>query len=123
MTATPPPPPRRGRPPRGIALPRQFVSRVTEGEFAVIGALVRRWTEEKQAEGLPLTGDNRTAWFRALLRKEAKAAGIAIVEPTVPSGAASPVEPAAPLAAALALPAGSAAPVEPALPRGRRGAR
>jgi hypothetical protein len=103
MTATPPNKPRRGRPPRAIALPRQFVSRVTEGEFTAIGALVHRWTEEKQAEGLPLTGDNRTAWFRALIRKEAKAAGIAIMEPTVapvtsvtPSGS----EPAAPAAAA-----------------------
>jgi hypothetical protein len=108
MTATPPPPPRRGRPPRAIALPRQFVSRVTEGEFAVIGDLVHRWTEEKQAEGFPLTGDNRTAWFRALIRKEAKAAGIAIVEP------ASASTPAVAVGVARA---------EPGPPRGKRATR
>jgi hypothetical protein len=51
-----------------------FGVRVTRGEFAAIGKLVELWREE--------TGDGtKSGWFRGMVRREAKARGVAIVEP------------------------------------------
>jgi hypothetical protein len=64
-----------------VPLPRQFVSRLTDGEFAAIGALVSKWADNARAQGFPATTDNRTAWFRALIHREAAAQGVEILEP------------------------------------------
>jgi len=52
----------------------QIGIRLTLGEKAAVDELVRRRHEE--------TGDDSIAgWFRVLLRREAKAAGVEILEP------------------------------------------
>lgn len=115
MTASPPSPaPRKiGRPPRAIALPRQFISRVTEGEFAAIGALVTKWADKARAQGFPVASDNRTSWFRAVVQHLAAAEGVEITEPAAPAPEAAPATPLAPPSAPEATSA-------PAKPRKRR---
>jgi hypothetical protein len=60
----------------GVAKEEQVGFRVTPGERKAVEELVRRRHEE--------TGDDSASgWFRALLRREAKGAGVAIEETTV----------------------------------------
>jgi hypothetical protein len=99
-----------GRPPRAVALPRQFLSRVTEGEFSAIGVLVSKWADKARAQGFSVASDNRTAWFRSLIQREAAAEGVEIVEPAAP----------APEAAPAAAPAASPAPEAASAPGKRR---
>jgi len=68
--------------------------------MTAIQALSRKWADDMRAKGLPLLGDNMTAWFRALIQKEAAEQGIAITEP----GTSPTDEPPAPPSTA-ALPA------------------
>lgn len=76
----------------------QFNPRVTVGQMMAIQVLSRKWADEMRAKGLPLLGDNMTAWFRALVQKEAAAQGVTITEPSAESSpsldpAASSAEP------------------------------
>ena len=80
----------RGRPRSEIQLSRQVHYRITEDEYLTIETLAGAWAERLRAQGVPLTGDNRNAWFRSTLgeaRKHAEAQGVVFPE-------APPVDPA-----------------------------
>lgn len=86
-----------GRPRGEIRLLRQVHYRVTEDEFQAIETLAAAWAERLRTQGIPLTGDNRNAWFRATLgelRRQAEAQGVQF--PQVPLVEAGPVELEAP---------------------------
>lgn len=73
-----------GRPRSDIRLSRQVHYRVTEDEFRALETLAAVWAEKLRAQGIPLTGDNRNAWFRATLgdlRRQAEAQGVQFPEP------------------------------------------
>jgi hypothetical protein len=73
------------RPKDPIAKGSQFHSRVTPGEAAAIGEIVKRRAAQAVAKN-PTAKYDRTTWFRDFVRKEAKSLGIEIVEPTAPVG-------------------------------------
>ena len=57
-----------------------FHVRTTRGEADALNAVIVRWAEEMRASGLPVPAD-KTAWFRALVRREALARGVPVVDP------------------------------------------
>jgi len=79
MSLDPSPKRKQGRPRSDIQLSRQVHYRITEDEYAAIETLAGVWAERLRAQGVPLIGDNRNAWFRASigeLRKLAEAQGV-----------------------------------------------
>lgn len=95
---------KQGRPRSEIQLSRQVHYRITEDEYLTIETLAGAWAERLRAQGVPLTGDNRNAWFRSTLgeaRKHAEAQGVVFPEapPIEPAPVnVIPVEPVAPAA-------------------------
>lgn len=93
---------KQGRPRSEIQLSRQVHYRITEDEYLTIETLAGAWAERLRAQGVPLTGDNRNAWFRSTLgelRKHAEAQGVAFHEVAPVEAApveAAPVEVVAP---------------------------
>lgn len=57
-----------------------FHVRTTRGEADALGEVIARWADEMRGQGLPVPAD-KTAWFRALVRREASRLGIAVADP------------------------------------------
>jgi hypothetical protein len=68
----------------------QFHSRITAGEAEAIEKLVRLAHAEDSLV------DDRTSWFRWLVKREAKRLGVTIVEPGAPAAPAPEPTPVAP---------------------------
>lgn len=91
--------------------------RITESEYRMIETLAAIWAEKLRAQGVPLTGDNRNAWFRSVvgeLRKQAEAQGV-----TFELGEPSKVEPPVPEPSKVEPPASEPSPVPRKPPRRR----
>lgn len=97
MTSTPSPRRPRGRPRGDIQLTRQVHYRITEEEYLTLETLAGAWAAKLRAQGVPLVGDNRNAWFRSMvgeLRKQAEAQGITFaLQQSEPSSEPSTPEP------------------------------
>lgn len=63
-----------------------FHVRTTRGEADALDAVIARWGDDMRAQGLPVPAD-KTAWFRALVRREALAKGLPVVDPRPPPAA------------------------------------
>lgn len=72
-----------------------FHVRTTRGEADALATVIIKWAEEMRGLGMPVSAD-KTAWFRALVRREAIAKGVPVVDP--PAAAPEPPAPTKPAA-------------------------
>jgi hypothetical protein len=79
------------RPAPAVPVNVAFYARTTQGERDALAALLEKKTQRMRAVEPTAPAMDMVGWFRAILRREAEAEGIAIIEPGAP-----PLPPPAP---------------------------